>query len=607
MSGDAHLLVAADYVVFAVVLLLSAAVGFYYAWRSRRQGNSRDFLTGGRKLNALAVSMSLTASYMSSVTVLSNPAEVYRYGAIFGYLSISYVIAVVYTSEVFLPVFYRLAINSTYEYLELRFSRATRLLGMVIFFFNALLYTGLVIYAPALALNQVTGMNLWGGIISTATVCTLYCALGGLKAVVWTDVVQIGIMFAGYMSVIIKSVILKGGISTILSDAQEGGRINFVDFDINPLRRHTFWTLVIGGTFGWSAVYGTYQPQVQRYNSCKSIKHARLALFINVLGLACTLTSSVISGLCLYSFYKNCDPWKAGQVSSPDQLLPYLVMDILADHQGLPGLFFAAVYSASLSTVSTSINAMAAVTMEDLIKPRIKLSEKKLLLISKGLSVFFGIVCVAMAGLASLMGHMMQAVSIIGGVTGGPLLGLFSLGVLCPFVNSKGGLWGLVAGLAVAVSVTIGELISPSPPEMTRPLSLSTEGCKFTSGGSLNWTTPLPTEPMWFSLHAVQWHSPSYLYFCVIGGLTAIIVGIIISLLTGGLRETVDPRLMLMKEDTLSYHLFKRVKDGVRAEEQRYQMQQTEDRCSILPCTFPSLGHGRNRQCWSAKQGGWNQ
>uniref|UniRef100_A0A3Q4N6M9 Uncharacterized protein n=1 Tax=Neolamprologus brichardi TaxID=32507 RepID=A0A3Q4N6M9_NEOBR len=106
MSGDAHLLVAADYVVFAVVLLLSAAVGFYYAWRSRRQGTSRDFLTGGRKLNALAVSMSLTASYMSSVTVLSNPAEVTCWdcpGSALSFLSI------------FLPVFYRLAINSTYE------------------------------------------------------------------------------------------------------------------------------------------------------------------------------------------------------------------------------------------------------------------------------------------------------------------------------------------------------------------------------------------------------------------------------------------------------------------------------------------------------------
>uniref|UniRef100_A0AAX7VI44 Solute carrier family 5 member 8 n=1 Tax=Astatotilapia calliptera TaxID=8154 RepID=A0AAX7VI44_ASTCA len=556
MSGDAHLLVAADYVVFAVVLLLSAAVGFYYAWRSRKQGTSRDFLTGGRKLNALAVSMSLTASYMSSVTVLSNPAEVYRYGAIFGYLSISYVIAVVYTSEVFLPVFYRLAINSTYEYLELRFSRATRLLGMLIFFFNALLYTGLVIYAPALALNQVTGMNLWGGIISTATVCTLYCALVS-KTFITYDTHTIGIMFAGYMSVIIKSVILKGGISTILSDAQEGGRINFVDFDINPLRRHTFWTLVIGGTFGWSAVYGTYQPQVQRYNSCKSIKHARLALFINVLGLVCTLTSSVISGLCLYSFYKNCDPWKAGQVSSPDQLLPYLVMDILADHQGLPGLFFAAVYSASLSTVSTSINAMAAVTTEDLIKPRIKLSEKKLLLISKGLSVFFGIVCVAMAGLASLMGHMMQAVSIIGGVTGGPLLGLFSLGVLCPFVNSKGGLCGLVTGLAAAVSVSIIGMISPSPPEMTRPLFLSTEGCNFTTGSSFNWTTPLPTEPSLFTttpgqntddIHAVQWHSPSYLYFGVIGGLTSVII---LSLITCTWEWICDLIFLLFHKDFL--------------------------------------------------------
>uniref|UniRef100_A0A3P9CQ42 Solute carrier family 5 member 8 n=1 Tax=Maylandia zebra TaxID=106582 RepID=A0A3P9CQ42_9CICH len=588
-----------DYVVFAVVLLLSAAVGFYYAWRSRKQGTSRDFLTGGRKLNALAVSMSLTASYMSSVTVLSNPAEVTLRG------TRSFMYQYQYASFLCLV---------SAKYLELRFSRATRLLGMLIFFFN-LLYTGLVIYAPALALNQVTGMNLWGGIISTATVCTLYCALVS-KTFITYDTHTIGIMFAGYMSVIIKSVILKGGISTILSDAQEGGRINFVDFDINPLRRHTFWTLVIGGAFTWSSIYGTYQPQVQRYNSCKSIKHARLALFINVLGLACTLTSSVISGLCLYSFYKNCDPWKAGQVSSPDQLLPYLVMDILADHQGLPGLFFAAVYSASLSTVSTSINAMAAVTMEDLIKPRIKLSEKKLLLISKGLSVFFGIVCVAMAGLASLMGHMMQAVSIIWGVTGGPLLGLFSLGVLCPFVNSIGGLCGLVTGLAAAVSVSIIGMISPSPPEMTRPLFLSTEGCNFTTGSSFNWTTPLPTEPSLFTttpgqntddIHAVQWHSPSYLYFCVIGGLTSVIVGIIISLLTGGLRETVDPRLMLMKEDTLSYHLFKRVKDGVRAEEQRYQKQQTDDRRSILPCTFPSLGHGRNRQCWSAKQGGWNQ
>uniref|UniRef100_A0A3Q0RJ60 Solute carrier family 5 member 8 n=1 Tax=Amphilophus citrinellus TaxID=61819 RepID=A0A3Q0RJ60_AMPCI len=446
------------------------------------------------------------------------------------------------------------------KYLELRFNRATRLLGTMIFFINALLYTGLVIYAPALALNQGMLVQVYSTQVHEGFLHEVYFEVTQLT---------IGIMFAGYMSVIIKSVILKGGISTIF-------------FDINPLRRHTFWTLVIGGTFGWSSIYGTNQAQVQRYNSCKSVTNARLALFINALGLTCTLTSSVLSGLCIYSFYKDCDPWTAGQVSSPDQLLPYLVMDILTDHRGLLGLFFAAVYSASLSTVSSSISALAAVTVEDLIKPCTNLSEKKLLLISKGL-MFLRKNCRCL---------FKQAASVILGLSGGPLLGLFSLGVLCPFANSKGGLLGLVAGLAASLCVTIGDLISPSPPEMTRPLSLSTEGCNFTSGSSLNWTTALPTEPSPLTttpgqntddIRSLYWHTPSYLYFVVIGCLTSVIVGVIISLLTGGLRETVDPRLTLMKEDTLSYQLFKLVKDRVRAAGKRYQKQQTDDsKCSTV-------------------------
>uniref|UniRef100_A0A3Q0RP94 Solute carrier family 5 member 8 n=1 Tax=Amphilophus citrinellus TaxID=61819 RepID=A0A3Q0RP94_AMPCI len=527
MSGNSDLLAAADYVVFAVVLLVSAGIGFYYAWKSRSHGTSRDFLTGGRKLSALPVSLSLTASFMSSVTVLSNPAEVYRYGAIFGYLCITYVIMVVFISEVFLPVFYRLAINSTYEVSMVLFSDCT---GNKPFFFvssdlfvSQLLYTGLVIYAPALALNQVTGMNLWGGIISTAILCTLYCALGGLKAVVWTDAVQVG-------------------------------------FDINPLRRHTFWTLVIGGTFGWSATYGTNQAQVQRYNSCKSVTNARLALFINALGLTCTLTSSVLSGLCIYSFYKDCDPWTAGQVSSSDQLLPYLVMDILADHRGLPGLFFAAVYSASLSTVSTSINALAAVTVEDLIKPCTNLSEKKLLLISKGLNIVnlsMSVVIRCSCKNLSILFQKYFRIHIYLTVTFDCKSVLIFY--VAPYICPQGGLLGLVAGLAASLCVTIGALISPSPPEMTRPLSLSTEGCNFTSGSSLNWTTALPTEPSPLTttpgqntddIRSLHWHSPSYLYFVVIGCLTSVIVGVIISLLTGKKRFChLLPVLLVQKYD----------------------------------------------------------
>ncbi|XP_061524369.1 sodium-coupled monocarboxylate transporter 1 isoform X2 [Phycodurus eques] len=587
---------AADYVVFAFMLAVSSAIGVYYAWTDRGLRSSDDFLTGGRRLTALPVSLSLTASFMSAITVLSNPAEVYRYGASIVFYSLSYIMTMMVTSEVFLPVFYRLSITSTYEYLELRFSRATRLLGTILFIVQTILYTGIVIYTPALALNQVTGMDLWSAVISTGVVCTFYCTMGGLKAVVWTDVFQVGVMLAGFLSVIIHCVVIKGGVGPIISDSQHGGRLDFWDFDPNPLKRHTFWTVTFGGTFVWVSIYGINQAQVQRYISCKSITHAKLSLFINLIGLWCILLSSVFAGMCLYSVYKNCDPWTTGMVSAPDQLMPYLVMDILGDYPGLPGLFVAAAYSGSLSTVSSSINALAAVTVEDLIKPHMRVSEKKLSWISKVLSFLYGALCIGMAGLASLMGGILQATVSIFGVIGGPLLGLFSLGILFPFANSKGALSGLASGLVVSLWVGIGAQIYPPPPTLSRPLSLTTEGCNLTALDSLNRTSTVsPTRmshiaaspaqlgharlsghPFWrafcfvflliFSpfarnLLADNWYSLSYLYFSPLGTITTVTVGLLISLVTGGWKRKVESRLTLMKRDTTLFCILKALKD----------------------------------------------
>ncbi|KAM9328378.1 sodium-coupled monocarboxylate transporter 1 [Pholidichthys leucotaenia] len=527
---------AADYAVFAVMLVVSAAVGVYYAWVDRSLKSLEDFLTGSRRMGVLPISLSLTASFMSAITVLSNPAEVYRYGANIGFYGISYLMTMVVTSEVFLPVFYKLAITSTYEYLELRFNRTTRLLGTMLFIVQTILYTGIVIYAPALALNHVTGMSLWGAIVSTGVVCTFYCTMGGLKAVVWTDVLQLGVMLVGFLCVIIRSVILQGGVLNIVSDSQQGGRFNFWDFDINPLRRHTFWTITIGGTFIWSTTYGINQAQVQRYVSCKSISHARLSLYINLVGLWSVLLCSVFAGLCLYSIYKNCDPWSEGLVSAPDQLIPFLVMDILNDYPGVPGVFVAALFSGSLSTVSSSINALAAVTMEDLIKPYTSMSEKHLFWISKGINVLYGGLCIGMAGLASLLGSMMQSVVSISGITGGPLLGLFTLGILCPVANSKGAVSGLVLGLVMSLWVGIGAQLYPPSAELTRPLSLTTEGCNLTTTNSVNWSsTPLPvqactttTAPLHMNHKSgmADWYSLSYLYFSPVGTITTICVGL---------------------------------------------------------------------------------
>ncbi|NWW51026.1 SC5A8 protein, partial [Pedionomus torquatus] len=554
-----------DYVVFAAMLLVSAIIGIYYAFAGGGQKTSKDFLMGGRSMSALPVALSLTASFMSAVTVLGTPAEIYHYGAIFCIFAITYALVVLCSAEIFLPVFYKLGITSTYEYLELRFNKYLRLCGTILFIIQtaskpqscSTLYTGIVIYAPALALNQVTGFDLWGAVVATGVVCTFYCTLGGLKAVVWTDVFQVGIMVAGFSSVIIRAVVVQEGIGRIVNDSYYGGRLNFWDFNPNPLQRHTFWTIVIGGTFTWTGIYGVNQSQVQRYIACKSRFHAKMSLYINLVGLWAILACAALCGLALYSIYKDCDPWTAKQVSAFDQLMPYLVLDILQDFPGVPGLFVASAYSGTLSTVSSSINALAAVTVEDLIRPYFKsLSEKKLSWISMGMSLFYGGVCIAMAAVASLLGALLQAALSIFGMVGGPLLGLFSLGILCPFANGIGAFVGLVSGFVISLWVGIGSQIYPPLPERTKPLHLSTVGCNISAVNFTSTEIPLTTV---FTTPTVErpaladnWYSLSYLYFSTLGTLITVAVGIIISLLAGGLKQNTDPKFLLTKEDFLS-------------------------------------------------------
>ncbi|NWT40626.1 SC5A8 protein, partial [Chroicocephalus maculipennis] len=560
-----------DYVVFAAMLLVSAIIGIYYAFVGGGQKTSKDFLMGGRSMSALPVALSLTASFMSAVTVLGTPAEIYRYGAIFCIFAITYALVVLCSAEIFLPVFYKLGITSTYEYLELRFNKYLRLCGTVLFIIQTAskLQSCSVVLVATRVLQLITGFDLWGAVVATGVVCTFYCTLGGLKAVVWTDVFQVGIMVAGFSSVIIRAVVVQEGIGRIVNDSYYGGRLNFWDFNPNPLQRHTFWTIVIGGTFTWTGIYGVNQSQVQRYIACKSRFHAKMSLYINLVGLWAILACAALCGLALYSIYKDCDPWTANQVSALDQLMPYLVLDILRDFPGVPGLFVASAYSGTLSTVSSSINALAAVTVEDLIRPYFKsLSEKKLSWISMGMSLFYGGVCIAMAALASLLGALLQAALSIFGMVGGPLLGLFALGILCSFANGIGAFVGLVSGFVISLWVGIGSQIYPPLPERTKPLYLSTAGCNISSVNLTStenplttvFTTPTAERPAL----ADNWYSLSYLYFSTLGTLITVIVGIIISLLTGGLKQNTDPKFLLTREDFLSN--FSRSKSETKVE-----------------------------------------
>ncbi|XP_047015841.1 sodium-coupled monocarboxylate transporter 2 isoform X2 [Ictalurus punctatus] len=508
-----------DYVVFACLFLVSSGIGVFFAIKERKKVSSNEFLVGGRQLTCGPVALSLTASFMSAVTVIGTPSEVYRFGATFIIFAIAYTLMVILTAELYLPVFYRSGITSTYEYLELRFSKVVRRATTVIYTVQTILYTGVVVYAPALALNQVTGFNLWGSIFATGIVCTFYCTL-------------MVVMVAGFLTVLVQGTHKSGGMSVVWETAQAGQRLNVFDFDLSPLRRHTFWTVSVGGMFTWLGIYGVNQSTIQRCISCKTETHARCALYLNLLGLLLILFCGVVSGLIMYTFYSHCDPWTAGFVSAPDQLMPYFVLEVLGNFPGLPGLYVACAFSGTLSTVAASINALATVTYEDFVSQCFRnLSNRAAMWISKGLCVMFGVICTSMAVAASNMGAVLQAALSIHGMCGGPTLGLFSLGILFPFTNTMGAIGGLILGISLSFWVGLGAFIHPASHNSTRPLPLSTESCYL-----LNITVTAVTQTASSdtgSVLAESWYSMSYLYYSAVGFLATVIGGLLITLITG--------------------------------------------------------------------------
>ncbi|KAG7282796.1 hypothetical protein CRUP_012185 [Coryphaenoides rupestris] len=288
-------------------------------------------------------------------------------------------------------------------------------------------------------------------------------------------VFQIVVMLAGFLAIFIHGTV----------------------FDMDPRRRYSFWSLSVGGSLVWLSMYGVNQAQVQRFISCRTEREAQWSLFVNQIGLCLVVGSAVTCGIVMFAYYINCDPLVSGKISTPDQYMPYFVLDIFENHPGFPGLFLACAYSGTLSTASTSINAMAAVTMEDLLKPRLQnLPDKKLLLISKGLSLFYGAVCITVAALSSLLDWgVLQGSFTVMGVVSGPLLGAFILGMFFPTANQVGVICGVTAGFIMSVWLAIGSTLYPPSAEVMGVLPSHGQSC-FLSNSSLSSSlvTPDPRQ-----------------------------------------------------------------------------------------------------------------
>lgn len=217
-----------DYTIFILVLVISAAFGIYYGFLSKKkQNNTAEYLLGGKSMGTLPIALSLIASNISGIALLGIPSEIYMYGTQYMCFIVC-VFAVLFTMWfIYLPVFHDLQMTSCFLYLEKRFDRKVRLTASFFYAVSIMLYVPIVIYVPALAFNQTTGINVHLITPVACVVCLFYTTLGGLRAVVWADAFQFVLMVGATVFTIYLGLDLTGGFSNVWEAADRGGRLIF--------------------------------------------------------------------------------------------------------------------------------------------------------------------------------------------------------------------------------------------------------------------------------------------------------------------------------------------------------------------------------------------
>ncbi|XP_054711298.1 putative sodium-dependent multivitamin transporter [Uloborus diversus] len=567
MEVERAVLGTVDYIIFAVMLLVSAGIGVFFRFSGGKQKTTEEYLLAGKDMAILPVAFSLMASFLSAITVIGIPSEMYQFGIHMAYMNIGFTIGTLLSSYIFLPVFFEMQTSTAYEYLERRFGKLTRTLSSLAFVLQMILYMSVVLYAPALALSAVTNLSTWVSVISIGVVCTFYCTMGGMKAVLWTDVFQAILMFLGIFAVLIKGLIDVGGIANVFRIANDGGRLVVPGFEVNPEVRYTMWNILMQGLILSMSAFGGNQVQIQRMLTVKNVSRARTALFVSI-PMGCSFhLLNCLAGIVVYAYFSNCDPMTSPNkpISSGDQLLPFFMASALSQYPGLAGLCICGIFSASLSTVSSAVNSLTAVTMQDLVRPLFVakgVSEKKTAFSAKAITLFYGLLCVSLTFLVATFGNLVQASLTMFGLLGGPVLAIFFLGMMTERSNQKGAIVGLIVSIAFTAWISFGASANAPSPEK---LPVSIEGC--TSGELMN-STMLPyttlalfnsTDESLISSSSLLSNTTisssessneylfplyriSYMWFAPIGFLSCVIVGYVSSIIfsiISGLTEDV--------------------------------------------------------------------
>lgn len=495
-----------DYVTLGIYLAGIVALG---AWFARQQSSTEEYFLGGRTFHWLPVALSMFASLFSATSYIAAPAEGFNHGMTLFLKSVAVLLGVPLAVVVFVRFFRRLSLTTAYEYLERRFDLKVRLMASFLFLLLRSFWLGVVLFASAVALQPATGWPVWFSILLVGVAATIYTTLGGMRSVIWTDVIQFVVLSGGILLVL--ATLTWGPVQSLVGIWEYGreqghtfnklGEASFYSFD--PFVRYSLWAIVISAIFTKLSLAGADQISIQRYLSTRNEKDAsRSLVWGTALGVP-VMFLFYFSGVGLLWFY-DMHPERALPGMTGDYALPHYIATELPP--GVGGILMAAILAAVMSTVDSGLNSLATCSVTDfygrVIRP--KASERNKLALARILTVVWGVLAIGSAALMIWLygaqrgqNPLIFVSEVTLGLFGGILLGIFLLGVLSRRATSLGVLVGTIVGLAAAIAVTAPYYFRELPPDSPRLsfLWINIVGCLVTVavGYGASYFSPSPS------------------------------------------------------------------------------------------------------------------
>jgi SSS family solute:Na+ symporter len=427
----------------------------------KKNKTSSSYTLGNKDIPSWVVTMSIFATFVSSISYLALPGNAFQSNWNALVFSLSLPIATLIAVKYFVPLYRKINSPSAYTFMEQRFGAWARVYVSLCYLLTQLMRIGTILYLLALTLNAITGWDITTVIVFTGLIVAVYSMLGGITAVLWTDAIQGIILIIGaFVCIGYIFYNLPEGPSQIFNIAAENDKFSLGSFDLD-FSKPTFWVVLIYGVFINLQNYGIDQNYVQRYMVLKSDKEAQRSALIGGLIYLPISALFLFIGTSLFAYYNSVEvlPEALQDISKADRVFPHFIVNALPP--GLTGLMIASIFAAGMSTISTSFNSSATVFLTDYYNKYFKqdASDKKrmqVLYISSFIISIIGIaIAIAMINVKSALDAWWKLSSIFSG----GMLGLFLLGIFSKTKNVTGAIIGMIAGILMILWLTFSEVI----------------------------------------------------------------------------------------------------------------------------------------------------